>query len=146
MALPVFTSCLLKKLKSTRQAEISVFRLSLSFRVVGTLAMALSPNSTCFLFSIGVQALGAGTYDAFKALLTGFASTKHIVELYAIIGMVETIAHMIGSQVWANVLIASLAKHGVGMPLPFLLSSSFSFCALLLSQGLSLPIENLDGR
>ena len=146
LGLPVITSCLLKKLKSTRKVETSIFRLSLFFRILGTFAMALSPNEPCFLFSVGVQALGAGTYDTFKAIVTGFASTKHIAELYAVIGMVETIAHMIGSQIWANVLIASLAKGRLGMGLPFLLSASFSFCALLLSQSLFLRVGELDER
>ena len=151
--LPLLSSYLLTTLGSARKMEIRILRLSLLFRIIGMLAMGFSPNKVCFLISVGVEALSAGTYDTFKAFLTGFSSTKHIAELYAVIAMVETVARMVSSQLWARVLIVSLRLDTFGMGLPFWLSACFSLCALIMIQGLSCytadfgtptPIQRVD--
>ena len=121
--LPHLSSYLLTTLGSAQKREIRILRLSLLFRTTGMLAIGFSPNKVCYLISVGVEALGAGTSDTFKALLTDFSLTKHIAELYAVIAIVETMARIISSQLWLRVLIFSLRPNAFGMGLPFWLSA-----------------------
>ncbi|KAL8798642.1 MAG: hypothetical protein Q9182_006501 [Xanthomendoza sp. 2 TL-2023] len=132
--LPLFSSYLQPKLLDAVKVDVRIIQLSLMFRMAGTLAMGLSPTRACFLIAVGIQALGAGTYDAFKSLLTRFSSGSHIAELYAVIAIVETMARMLSSRMWATLLIISLKQDDFGMGLPFWVSSCFSLCALLLIQ------------
>jgi len=96
-SLPFISSYLTYKLGSPRKTEIFILQISITLRIIGTLAMGLVPNRASFLIAVAVQALSAGTYDTFKSLLTSFSSTTHIAELYAVISLVETTAHMISS-------------------------------------------------
>ncbi|MDI1492094.1 MAG: hypothetical protein OHK93_003306 [Ramalina farinacea] len=132
--LPLFSSYLQPKLLDAVKVDVRIIQLSLIFTMAGTLAMGLSPTRACFLVAVGIQALGAGTYDAFKSLLTRFSSSSHVAELYAVIAIVETMARMLSSRMWATLLIISLKQDDFGMGLPFWVSSCFSLCALLLIQ------------
>ncbi|KAK3358577.1 hypothetical protein B0T24DRAFT_643895 [Lasiosphaeria ovina] len=134
VALPSLSGYLIARLGSVRRMELAIVRGSLTLRIIGNLAMGLAPSRTHFLIGVTVQALGAGTYDTFKSFLTGLSSTGHVAELYAVIALVETAAHIISSQMWANILVFSLHLPEYLIGLPFWISASLALLTIFIIQ------------
>lgn len=132
--LPSLSSYLVARLGSVRRMELVIIRSSLMLRILGNLAMGLAPTRAYFLVGVTIQALSAGTYDTFKSFLTGLSSTGHVAELYAVISLVETAAHMVSSQMWANILVFSLDLEDVFMGLPFWVAASLSLAVIFIIQ------------
>ncbi|KAM4060144.1 hypothetical protein HRG_002249 [Hirsutella rhossiliensis] len=134
VCLPFLSASLSDRLDSPQRTDILIFRLSLFFRIAGTVAMGLAPTKLSFLAAVGVQALSAGAYDAFKSLVTSFSSAAHVTELYAVISLIETLAHMLSCQLWASLLVLSLGLDRSRMGLPFWVSGFLSLLALATFQ------------
>ena len=132
--LPSLSSYLVARLGSVRRMELAIIRSSLMLRILGNLAMGLAPTRSYFLVGVTIQALSAGTYDTFKSFLTGLSSTGHVAELYAVISLVETAAHMVSSQMWANILVFSLDLDDLFMGIPFWVSAGLGLAAIFTIQ------------
>lgn len=143
LALPFFASNMQRKLGDPRKVDIHLFRFSMLLMCVGNLAMSISPNRGIFLISVGIQALGAGTWDCYKSFLIGLWSKEHVTELYGVVSAMEYLVRTIDCRIWAWILVVALRQGGLGMGLPFWVSAALGLLTLPLMR----PLERfMDGR
>ncbi|CAC9889322.1 MFS general substrate transporter [Aureobasidium pullulans] len=105
---------------SGRKRDLFLARGSACFMLLGIVAVGLSPNAILFTISLMIATLGGGFPVYLRSFLTDLVKPNKVAELYTVIGVVDTLALMVGGPLFAWLFERGLQLGGAFVGLPFL--------------------------
>ncbi|THX32436.1 MFS general substrate transporter [Aureobasidium pullulans] len=105
---------------SGRKRDLFLARGSACFMLLGIVAVGLSPNAILFTISLMIATLGGGFPVYLRSFLTDLVKPNKVAELYTVIGVVDTLALMVGGPLFAWLFERGLQLGGTFVGLPFL--------------------------
>ena len=134
-SLPKASAFLLARRKTltAEKKDLLLMKCTLSAAIAGTAVIALAERRSFLFLGLAVFAFGAGFHDALKSFVTArLRDSAQVTRIYLWISMLEVVANMINGPFWALMYAFSLRIGGLGLGMPFLLSSGASVGTILL--------------
>ena len=117
--------------------DLLLMKCTLTAATAGTAVMAFAESRGFLFLGLAIFAFGAGFHDALKSFVTArLRDSAQVTRIYLWISMLEVVAWMINGPVWALMYAFSLRIGGLGLGLPFLVSSAACVGTILLVRRL----------
>ena len=122
---------------TAEKKDLLLMKCTLSAAAAGTAVAAFAEDRSFLFVGLAVFAFGAGFHDALKSFVTArLRDSAQVTRIYLWISMLEIAANMINGPFWALMYAFSLRVGGLGLGLPFLLSTAASVGSILLVRRL----------
>ena len=122
-----------KKTLTAGTKDLLLMKCTLMAATTGTAVIALAESRSFLFLGLAVFAFGAGFHDALKSFVTArLRDSAQVTRIYLWISMLEVVADMINGPFWALMYAFSMRIGGLGLGLPFLLSSGVCVGTMLL--------------
>ncbi|CAF9907887.1 MAG: hypothetical protein HETSPECPRED_007929 [Heterodermia speciosa] len=138
-SLPKASAFLLARWKTftAEKKDLLLMKCTLTAAAAGAAVIALAERRSFLFLGLAVFAFGAGFHDALKSFVTArLRDPAQVTRVYLWISMLEVAANMINGPFWALMYTFSLRIGGMGLGLPFLLSSGACVGIILLVRRL----------
>ncbi|KAI9838544.1 MAG: hypothetical protein M1819_004853 [Sarea resinae] len=131
--LPGASSCIIRHFKfTTTQKDIFFARSGVCAYALGTLLVAVAPNTQVLFLAIAIQTCGSGMGGATRALVTNLVEPNQVARLYSLLGLVEAVSLMLSSPIEATLFNLGMKHESslwLGLPW-FLMSICLSMLAI----------------
>ncbi|KAL8790995.1 MAG: hypothetical protein Q9195_006069, partial [Heterodermia aff. obscurata] len=122
-----------KKTLTPERKDLLLMKCTLAAAAAGTAILALAERRGFLFLGLAVFAFGAGFHDALKSFVTAqLRDSAQVTRIYLWISMLEVVANMFNGPFWALTYAISLRIGGMGLGLPFLLSSGACVGTIIL--------------
>ena len=138
-SLPKASAFLLARWKTltAEKKDLLLMKCTLTAAAAGAAVISLAERRSFLFLGLVVFAFGAGFHDALKSFVTArLRDSAQVTRIYLWISMLEVAANMINGPFWALMYAFSLRIGGMGLGLPFLLSSGACVGTILLVRRL----------
>ena len=130
-ALPTLRKIYLEPRMTTPQIDLFITQAALLANMIGMIGIGFSAPATFFVLALCVYTAGNGLYDSLTAYGTlTLPPGEKASEFYVRIGLINTLAALIGAPVWSLIFSYVLKSGFLPLGLPFWL------CAGLLGLGI----------
>lgn len=111
--------------------DIFIVKISVAALAVGLLFMGFAPNKITYIAAITVWTAGIGWTDSLRSFVTSMVVDQaEIDKLYIGIGMIETVASMIGTAGWSAAYAKVVSEGWFVKRILFIVGSSVLFSSL----------------
>ena len=138
-SLPKASTFLLARNKTLTpdKKDLLLMKCTLTAAAAGTAVIGFAEARSFLFLGLAVFAFGAGFHDALKSFVTArLRDSAQVTRIYLWISMLEVVANMINGPFWALMYAFSLRVGGLGLGVPFLLSSAAAVGTFLLVRRL----------
>ena len=130
LALPMVRKCYLESRMNTLQIDLLITQVSLLTATIGAIGLGFSAPVPFFIVALCVYTSGVGVTDSLTAYGTfTLPPGETVSEFYMRIGLIHTIAALIGVPLWSAVFSLVLRSGSLPLGVPFWM------CALLFGVG-----------
>ncbi|MCJ1281406.1 hypothetical protein MMC26_000725 [Xylographa opegraphella] len=130
--LPTARALVLEPRLRTPQIDLLITRASLVANLVGMVGLGFATSAGPFMLALCVFTTGTGLVDSLYAYGTfSLPPGDQITELYLRLGLVQTIAGLIGAPLWSTVFSLVLKSERLPFGLPFWLCAMLFWFALV---------------
>ena len=128
--LPTIRKIFLEPRMTTPRIDLLITQASLVANLVGIAGLGFSASAGLFIISLCVFTSGTGLVDSLYAYGTlSLPAGEHITEFYLRLGLVQTIAGLVGAPLWSLIFSLVLKSGVLPYGLPFWLCSGLFGCA-----------------
>lgn len=133
--LPTVRKLFLEPRMSTPRIDLLITQASLVANLIGMVGLGFSVSAGLFILSLCVFTSGTGLVDSLYAYGTlSLPAGEQITELYLRLGLVQTIAGLVGAPLWSMIFSLVLKSEVLPLGLPFWLSAGL-FASALVGAG-----------
>lgn len=130
----------------TEKIDLALMRISVSFLLLGSLAIGLAPTSGWIPVGVSIFAAGFGSRISTLSLISHFIPASSLATLYASIAVLENIGHAINDPSMQHIFAATLHLPSFWHALPFFVAAICYFLAVISTIFINIDTDELKTR